>query len=224
MAQCLFILGDSGSGKSTSLRNLNPEEVFILQAIKKQLPFKGWKKNYTVLTRENPSGNLGFSPDYKTAIHQLKYISEKTNKKIVIVDDSNYLMTNDFMSRVMEKATKGDVFSKYNEMAYNFHNLTKVIENLRDDLTVVLMAHTQTNDDGNRTFKTIGKLLDDKIKLEGLVSIILETKIKDGRYVFQTNKIDGSEPCKTPLEMFDDIYIDNDLQDVINVITDYENE
>ena len=87
------------------------------------------------------------------------------------------------------------------------------------------MAHTQTNEDGNRSFKSVGKLLDNMIVLEGLVTFVIESSIKENRYVFQTNNNDGTEPCKTPLGLFaeDEIFIDNDLKIVIDRIREFDN-
>lgn len=225
MANRMFILGDSGTGKSTSMRNLDPKETFVLQCINKELPFKGWKKKYVKISKENMEGNRGFTKNYNNILKQLNYINDSRKEiKTIVIDDSNYLMTDDFMGRVMTKTAKGEAFQKYNEMAFNFYNLMNVIESLRDDLTVIMMSHTQTDDYGNRTFKTVGKLLDNTIVLEGLVSVILETCIKEGEYKFQTNLIDGTEPCKTPLGMFEDKFIDNDLKSVIDRIREYEEE
>lgn len=225
MANRMFILGSTGTGKSTSLRNLDPKETFILQCVDKELPFKGWKKKYSKISKENLEGNRGFTKNYSSIMKQLNYINASRKEiKYIIIDDSNYLMTEDFMSRVMTKTAKGEAFQKYNEMAYNFYSLMNLIESLRGDLTVVMLAHTQTSDEGNRTFKTVGKLLDNTIILEGLVSVILETHIKEGEYKFQTNQLDGSEPCKTPLGMFDDKFIDNDLKLVIDRIKEYDEE
>lgn len=224
MAEKIFVLGNSGTGKSTSLRNLNPEDTFILQCVNKKLPFKGWRSKYTKISKDNPNGNLSLSKNYDNLRKQLIYIHNKRKDiKVVIIDDSHYLMTGDFMNRITEKVSKGGGFEKYNQIAYNFYNLLELVENMRDDIIVFFIAHTQTNDDGTRSFKTVGKLLDNTIVLEGLATIILESKIREKKYVFQTNKIDGTEPCKAPLEMFEDIYIDNDLKEVINRIREYEN-
>lgn len=226
MAEKIFILGNSGTGKSTSLRNLNPEETFIIQCLNKKLPFKGWKSKYKNLTKEEPNGNKTFSKDYTTITKQLKYISEKRNEiKTVILDDSSYLLTEDFMSRITQKASGNSAFEKYNIIANNFYTLLNLIDELREDLVIVFIAHTQTDDDGTRHFKTVGKLLDNMIVLEGLVTIILESTIKEKHYMFQTNKKDGNEPCKSPMGMFeeDELFIENDLQIVIEKIRNFDN-
>ncbi len=226
MAEKIFLLGLSGTGKSTSLRNLNPEETFIIQCVKKKLPFKGYKDKYVDLSKDNPNGNKCFTKDYEKIGKQLKYLSnERKEIKTIILDDSSYLLTDDFMGRVTKKVSKGEGFEKYNQIAFNFYQLLDTIESLRDDLIVIFIAHTQLNDDGTRTFKTVGKLLDSMIVMEGLVTIVIESSIKDGRYVFQTNKKDGSEPCKTPHGMFeeDELFIDNDLQVVLDRIEEFDN-
>lgn len=224
MAEKVFILGESGTGKSTSLRNLDPSSTFILQCVNKRLPFKGWKSKYKMISKENPKGNLAFSNDYDHIAKQLGYIHHNRPEiKLVIIDDSHYLMTDDFMSRVTQKVSKGEGYERYNQIGYNFYSLIKLIEVLRDDLIVVFMAHTQVNEDGHRSFKTVGKMLDNIIVLEGLATIILETSIKDKKYVFQTNKQDGTEPCKSPMGMFEDLFMDNDLKIVIDKIREYDN-
>ena len=225
MAEKIFILGDSGTGKSTSLRNLKPEETFIIQCLNKKLPFKGWKSKYIDMNEENPNGNKSFSKDYTVIRKQLKYISNKRPEiKTIILDDSSYLLTDDFMTRVTQKVNKGEGFEKYNQIAHNFYSLLELVDTLREDLIVVFMAHTQTDDQGIRKFKTVGKLLDSMIILEGMVTIIIESSIKDGKYVFQTNKKDGTEPCKSPLEMFDEneLFIENDLNVVLDKIRKFD--
>lgn len=227
MANKIFVLGNTGTGKSTALRNLDPDTTFILQCVKKQLPFPGWKGKYKKVSKgpNGLTGNLGYSPNYTKALEQLKFIGDHMKHiKTIILDDSNYLMTNDFMGRVTEKTVKGEAFKKYNEMAYNFHYLIQFItDNLSDDINVIIMSHTQENDNGTRSFKTVGKLLDGTVNLEGLVSYIFESKLKEGRYVFQTNLVDGYEPCKTPMGCFEEKFIDNDLKVILEKIHNYEN-
>lgn len=224
MAEKILILGNSGTGKSTSLRSLDPETTFIIQCVNKKLPFKGWKSKYTQITESNPNGNLCFTNDYQDIWKKLKYINNKLPKiKTVIIDDAHYLMTDDFMNRVTQKVSKGEGYEKYNQIAFNFHSLLKTAENMRDNINVFFLAHTQTDDYGHRSIKTVGRLLDSMIVIEGLVSIILESSIKDGKYVFQTNKKDGTEPCKSPMGMFEELFIDNDLQYVIEKINEYDN-
>ena len=175
MAEKIFILGNSGTGKSTSLRNLNPEDTFILQGVNKKLPFKGWKNKYTKISKENPKGNLSLSKNYDNLRKQLVYIHNKRKDiKIVIIDDSHYLMTGDFMNRITEKVSKGGGFEKYDPIAYNFYSILKLVWSIREDIIVL------TNDD-------------------------------------------GTKPCKAPLKMFEDLYIDNNLKDVIDKIREYEN-
>lgn len=226
MAEKIFLLGNSGTGKSTSLRNLDEKETFIIQCVNKKLPFQGWKTKYTDISIENPSGNKVVSKDYSNIAKRLKYIDVKRKEiKTVIIDDSSYLLTNDFMTRIPQKTSGNAVFEKYNFIAHNFYTLLELVDSLRDDLIVVFIAHTQTEEDGSRKFKTVGKLLDNMIVLEGLVTIVLESSIRDNKYVFQTNKKAGNEPCKSPLGMFeeDELFIDNDLNVVLKKIRNFDN-
>lgn len=222
MAEKIFIEGFTGSGKSYSLRNLNPQKTFIIQVVKKMLPFKGSKNDYQLISKKNPQGNLARCKDYEGVIKILKYVNKERPKiEVIILDDVHYLITKDYMRRIPDKETKGDTYKKFGEMAYNFDFLLNMAEDLRNDLYIFFLAHTQVNSDGTRTFKTIGKMLDEKIVLEGLVSIVLEAKRRENKYVFQTNLSDSSEPCKSPYGMFEDLYIDNDLNFVLKKIKEF---
>jgi len=222
MAEKVFIEGYTGTGKSYSLRNLDPNKTFIIQVVKKMFPFKGGKSKYKLITKENPHGNLARCKDYSGITKILKYVnSQRPEIEVIILDDIHYVITKDYMKRIPDKEAKGDTYKKFGEMAYNFDFLLNIAEDLRDDLYIFFLAHTQVNSDGSRSFKTIGKMLDEKIVLEGLVSIVLESKRREDKYVFQTNLSDSSEPCKSPYGMFEELYIDNDLNEVLNKIKEF---
>ena len=218
MAELVMVLGTSGTGKSTSLRNLNPEETFVIQAAKKALPFKGWKKKFN-------ESNLFFSKDYAMIKKTIKFINEKRpNIKQIVIDDSSYLLTDDFMKRIPHKATGGEVFEKYNEIGYNFYNLISMVEKLRDDLFVVFIAHTDTSDNGQKHFKVVGKMLTNMVVLEGKATYILESGVESGKYFFKTNSFDFGDIAKTPMGMFKEIEIENDLNMVLEKIKEYEGD
>lgn len=194
----VLLIGKSGSGKSASLRNFKKEEIAIANVLGKPLPFKSDLEapkvdNYDVL---------------------LKAI-QTTNKKVIIVDDANYLITNEFMSKT---STKG--FDKYNEMGNNFFNLINGIKNVDGGKTVYLIMHEDTDDDGNVKPKTIGKLLDDKINIQGMFTICLRSMYDSGNYIFRL-KTNGQDCVKTPIGLFDEEQMENDLKLVDQKIREY---
>lgn len=199
MATPVLILGFSGTGKSTSMRNFAPEDIAIVSVNGKRLPFRNKFKN--VLNSDNYS--------------EIKNFMKNTKAKTIVVDDSQYLMANEFMKR-----TKETGFQKYTEIGKNFWELIKTAEKLPDDVTIYFLHHPETGDDGMQKAKTIGKLLDDKITVEGMFTIVLKTAVVDKEYLFST-QTDGTDPCKTPMGMFSSSYIPNDLKFVDDTIREY---
>jgi hypothetical protein len=222
MAEWVGLYGNTGSGKTTSLRNLDEKKTFLFQTVEKLIPFKNGKKKFTKISKENPIGNLTITADYAQIVKQLTYISNKRPEiDLVILDDSSYLLTEDYFDG-LKSAKKGDaVYSLYNSIASDFWQLLKCIRGLRSDLLIVLIAHTQENELSPRSFKTVGKLLDNQLIIEGLTSVILESKIINKKYVFQTNKVSNQDPCKSPMGMFENMYIPNDLNIAIETIRKY---
>lgn len=214
MSISTIILGESGTGKTTSLRNLNPADVLLLQAVKKPLPFKS--KEWTYLTKDNPEGSIFVSDNSATIVKAM----ERTKKKVIILDDFQYTMSNEFMRRVLDKETGNAAFAKYNEIARNAWDILNAASNLADDKRVYILSHTQTDESGHTKIKTIGKLLDEKITIEGLVTIVMRSHRINGNYIFST-KNDGNDTVKTPLGMFDEEHIENDLAAIDSVIVDY---
>jgi len=212
MSIATLILGQSGTGKSTSLRNLNPAEVLLIQAIKKPLPFRA--KEWQPLTKDG--GNV-FVTDSAAKICQ---IIDKTQKKIIIIDDFQYIMANEFMRRVLDKETGNQAFAKYNEIARNIWDILNAASNAADGKRVYILSHTEQNDAGFTKIKTIGKLLDEKITVEGMVTICLKTVVTNGVYEFSTQN-SGSDTVKSPLGLFESERIDNDLAAVDAAIVEY---
>lgn len=197
----VFILGKSGSGKSTSLRNFDPNEVALLNVASKPLPFRNGKN----FQRVDGAG-------YATIIKVLK----KATRKIYVIDDSQYLMAFDSFARAGQKG-----YDKFTDMAVNFYNLLQyIIKETPPDVIVYLLHHTEESDTGDIKAKTIGKMLDQQLTVEGLFSIVLMTKISEGKYYFVTRS-DGHNPVKTPMDMFDSELIDNDLKMVDTAIREY---
>ena len=196
----ILILGHSGSGKSTSLRNFRSNEITHINVMGKPLPFKGRFIN-TVNSDKYDIINDALK-DMKT--------------KVAVIDDAQYLMANEFMRRAMERG-----YDKFTEIANNFWTLVNyVITELPFDVTVYFLMHIDRDDAGNEKVKTIGKLLDEKITVEGMFTVVLKSVVKDGEYLFTTQS-NGHDTVKSPLGMFSTYQIDNDLKYVDTVIREF---
>lgn len=196
----VFILGQSGTGKSTSLRNFKSKEILHINVMSKPLPFKG-------RFAETYNGD-----DYTGIAKAIN----GTKCKTIVIDDAQYLMANEFMRRSTETG-----FQKFTDIANNFWTLiNEVTASLPWDTIVYFLMHTDTDDNGREKAKTIGKLLDEKICIEGMSSIVLKTSVKDGRYMFLTQN-NGKDTTKSPLGMFGSYEIDNDLKAVDTTIRKY---
>jgi hypothetical protein len=214
MATTILIIGESGTGKSTSIRKLDPKETYIINVLDKPLPFKGWKKNYQK-TNEEP-GNLYASDDSKQIIKCLMHISQKLpDVKSIVIDDFQYVMGNEFMRRAAENG-----WGKFTEIAQHAWETIVAAQSLRANLNVFFLSHSEMDAFGKTKCKTIGKMLDEKICLEGMFTIVLSSIIVDEQYYFQT-KNDGFIIGKSPMDMFEDKFIPNDLQLVKKTIDEY---
>lgn len=215
MSIASMILGQSGTGKTTSLRNLDPSHTLLIQAVKKPLPFRsnGW--SWFDKTK-NPSGNI-FVTDQAAEIIKLM---KGTRRSVIVIDDFQYILANEFMRRVLDKETGNAAFAKYNEIARNAWDILMASSQCADDKRVYILGHTQEDDAGRIKAKTIGKLLDEKITIEGLLTIVLRTAVINGQYVFSTRN-NGSDTVKSPLGLFEDEHIPNDLAEVDSAIFAY---
>lgn len=194
----VLLIGKSGSGKSASLRNFKKEEIAIANVLGKPLPFKS--------DLEAPKVD-----DYNIILKAI----QKTDKKVIVIDDANYLITNEFMGK---SSVKG--FDKYNEMGNNFFNLINGIKNIEGGKTVYLIMHEDTDENGNVKPKTIGKLLDDKVNIQGMFTICLRSMFDNGNYIFRL-KTNGQDCVKTPIGLFEEEQIENDLKLVDDKIREY---
>ena len=216
MSRVVCIAGESGSGKTTSLRNLDPKTTFIVDADRKGLSWKGWKKQYN---KENKNYIQTSDVDKIKAI--LANINEKaTHIKTVVIDTLNTIMVDDEVKRMKEKG-----YDKWIDLAQCVWELVSDTHLLRDDLTVVFMAHTQTErDDSGYYFtriKTSGRKLE-KICLESKFTTVLVCKCADGRHYFETQARNST--AKSPMGCFDEFEIENDLAKVIQRLEEFENE
>ena len=210
------ILGDSGSGKSTSLQGLDGNECFLIQAIDKRLPFrKPHEKGWIRRDENNPSGNVVITDNYSDISNWISAAASSGKKKAIIIDDAQYLMANDFMRRAMEKG-----FDKFTEMACSFHGLFQAAQHCSNDVRVYFLCHTEADQTGKIKMKTIGKMLDEKITMEGLFTVVLRAHKQDGKHYFQTSGT-AMDTVKSPIDMFDSENIENNLALVDAAITDY---
>ena len=215
MSIASLILGQSGTGKTTSLRNLDPAHTLLIQAVKKPLPFRavGWA---WFDKEKSPTGNI-FVTDQATQIIKLM---KGTKRDVIVLDDFQYILANEFMRRVLDKETGNAAFAKYNEIAHSAWSILTAASQLADEKRVYILGHTQEDDNGRIKAKTIGKLLDEKITLEGLLTIVLRTAVINGQFLFTTQN-NGLDTVKSPLGLFDTDQIDNDLAAVDAAIFSY---
>ena len=210
MAEGVLILAKSGSGKTTSLMNLDPKNSMVIQARKKRLPFtgaKGWEK----WNKETSTGSI-FQTNTFSGVTAVLGKMEEVGKKIIIIDDFVYL----FSQKVMDDIDiKG--YDKWNEIGLEFNNLMNYIDNMNEDIRVYIMTHTDTNDLGEVKMKTAGKLIDNLLTPEGYFNIVFGMTKNDSGSFFITN---GStmDPYKSPMGMFADKQIPNDLKVVDDTI------
>ena len=180
------------------MRNFGADDLKVINVANKPLPFKN--KFESVAT-----------DDYRTIIKELKL----NKKNVSVIDDAQYLMANEFMRRATERG-----YDKFTEIAQNFWNLVNCVKDLPADHIVYFMAHIERDQNGNEKIKTIGKLLDEKITVEGMFTIVLKTNVTDGQYSFLTQN-SGHDTVKSPIGMFPSYAIDNDLKYVDDKIRNY---
>lgn len=213
MSIATLIIGDSGTGKSTSLRDLDPAETLLIQAVKKPLPFRStnWKPAV-----KGAGGSVFVTDDSAKIVAAMR----KTEKNIIVVDDFQYVLANEFMRRVTDVEVGNAAFAKYNEIARHAWDVLMEASALADNKRVYIISHTSTDEFGRTKIKTIGKLLDEKIVLEGLVTIVLRTVVANGQYSFST-KNSGSDTVKSPIGLFESEQIENNLLAVDQAICEY---
>lgn len=225
-AETIAIVGESGTGKSTSVRNLNPETTFIISTTGKPLPFRAWKKKYIPIKIEgkNVSGNYYVSSKWDQILKILQIIDKMMpHIKQVIIDDFQYVLSYEFVDRATEVG-----YTKFSELAQHAMEILRYSEKMREDCKMIFLTHSENVGDNvnpKYVIKTVGKLLSEKVTLEGLFTYIFFTKVNEGdsgrmEYKLITNN-DGSCVAKTSLGMFEDLEIDNDLDEIIKVIDAY---
>ena len=201
MASIVMVIGQSGTGKSTSLRNFKQGECSVVNVSRKPMPFKC----------NIPVANVG---DYKT----IKELLAKSESPSIVIDDCSYLIVNSFMAKADIKG-----YDKFTELAKDFWELINFcINELPDYKIVYFLGHSEKGDDGREHFKTVGRMLDNVCVLEGYCTVVLKTVVEDGNYYFST-KNNGYDTVKTPMGMFDADRIPNDLKAVDEQVRKYFN-
>ena len=226
MANVIILAGASGTGKTRSIKNLDPKETYIINILNKPLSFKGSNTKYTVESKNIKSIN-----SFGDVLTVMKSINEKAlHVKNLILDDVGFLMTTEFFDRVKETG-----YSKFGEIGHHMQQVISYATTMRTDLNVVFMFHEEDEeDDGikvSKKLKLIGKMLDDKYNPLATVSIVLFTNVSTDKenkttYNFITNRtFKGKQliPAKSPEEMFEELTIPNDLEYVFKKVKEYYN-
>lgn len=218
MSNTVLIIGQSGSGKSTSLRTLDPKTTFIINVLDKPLPFKSFKKSYQPCNKQNKQGNYFASDNWDHIVKCIEMVSkERPEITTLVVDDWQYILAYEFMRRVSERG-----FDKFSEIANHGWTTINACMAARASLSTFILSHSDVDASGFSKCKTIGKLLDEKITIEGLFTTILHSRVIDGEYKFQTQR-DDQYMAKSPIDMFEDQFIPNDLITVKNTVENYFN-
>ncbi|MCM1364635.1 MAG: ATP-binding protein [Faecalibacterium sp.] len=194
----VLVLGESGSGKSASLRNFKDGEVGIINVSSKPLPFKSTLKPFN-------------SDDYM----KIEQVIKKAKAKSIVIDDAQYLQANEYM-----RNAKIQGYQKFTDIALNFWTLVQmIIKELPSNVIVYLLGHIETDANGKEKFKTVGKMTDN-YSVEGMCTIVLKTLVEDGHYYF-TTQTNGFDTVKSPMGMFNEAKIENDLKKVDETIRQY---
>jgi len=209
MSTGVLVIGNSGSGKSTSLRNLDPQKTMLIQCINKPLPFKaqGWKTRQSL----KDEGNVIRTDNAELILK----IMRGSPHEVVVIDDYQAVMVNELMNRSTERG-----YDKFSDLAKNAWSIFMAAGDLAAHRRVYILAHTQTDDFGNVRMKTVGKMVDQTLVPEGFFTIVLRTEIMNGAYMFST-QTNGQDCCKSPIGMFPEKLIENDLAFVDNQITEF---
>ncbi len=209
MSYLTLIIGESGTGKTTSLRNLDPANTLLIQPFRKPLPFpsKGWHE----ALKKGDGGNIYVTPD----ANKICSVMEKAPHHVIIIDDYQFILVRKYM-----ESNEPNQFALFKDIGKEGYSIFRKAAELAPDKRVYILAHTQSDDMGRTKIKTLGKLLDEKINLESLCTTVLRTKVNGGKYTFTTHN-SGSDTVKSPLGLFPESEIENDLAAIDARICEY---
>jgi hypothetical protein len=210
MAYKVLVTGNTSTGKSSAIAGLPPEETFVIQCTKKDLPFAGSRLMYVDKDNKYQTSK----PNEIIAILKKKNLDQKT--KYIIIDDANYVM---FYELKRKRDEKG--YEKFNALGFDFTDILLEIDNMRDDIVVFFIGHLETNDFGKETFKTAGKMVRDQLIVEGLFDIVLIARGFENDYKFSTKE---DSIAKTAIGMFESRHVDNNFLEISNTIKKYYGE
>lgn len=210
MSIATLVIGESGTGKTTALRNLDPVDTMLIQSVRKPLPFRAASWAYFDKDRAR-TGNI-FVTDKAPDIIGLM---QRTARKVIVIDDFQYVLVNEYMRRSEEKG-----YDKFADIGRHAWDILTAAISLGPQVRVYILGHSQSDEFGRTRVKTIGRLLDEKINVEGMFSIVLKTVVSNGVYQFTTRN-SGSDTVKTPMGLFDTDAIDNDLAAVDRAIVEF---
>lgn len=213
MSLPVLVIGRSGSGKTYSLKNFKPDEVGVISVEKGRLPFKSDIKTVRIPDFSGADGCTDYATINAAKYSWIQQIIEKSKAKSIVIDDSQYLMVNELFDRAGEKG-----YDKFTSMAANFRNLIHGINEMKDnDKIIYFLHHSESDGEGREKVKTIGKMLDEKLTIEGCFDIVLYCQ--DHKFITQAN---GQSTAKSPEDMFE-LEIPNDLKAVDTAIREYYN-
>lgn len=223
MARTIGVLGPSGTGKSSSMRNLNHQRTLLINIAGKEVPIPNAVEKYKKKDQvsEDEAHNRVDTHKPKVIENVLAAADKSGNFDNVVIDDIQYLMSFEFMQRIKEKG-----WDKFQDIALHFYNVIQKTRQLRDDMNVFFMGHIAEKDDGLKGLKTVGKATDQYLAPEGLFTMIFQTEVfmeeedLSERFKFMTQS-DGERVCRTPMGMFDSMFIPNDLQLVVERMEEY---
>lgn len=200
----ILIYGRSGTGKSRSLKSFNEEEITLINVERKSLPFR--KKFKYVINSDNYA--------------KIKSALSKTPSNIIVIDDAGYLLTNTFMRGHANRGAGASTYDLYNDIGDRFWELFEFIKDLPENKTVYIIMHEEENNSGGFELKMLGKLLKEKVCVEGMVTVAIRCMCEDGRHFFRVHT-DGRDITKTPEDMFENDEVENDLKAVDKIIREY---
>lgn len=209
MSIATLIIGNSGTGKSTSLRNLSAPDILLIQCLRKPLPFRS--QDWKAIEKGKPGGSIYVTDSATNIIAAM----QKTPRKVIVLDDWNMLMTNQYMRRSAETG-----FQKFADIGRDAWNVLTAANELPDDVRVYLLGHSETTDQGVTKAKTIGKMIDSTCNVESMFTIVLKSMVINNNYMFATQN-SGQDSCKSPMGMFPTEHIENDLAAVDAAVCEY---